>query len=107
MNDSKKRYFRFCTLFLIYLFPLSMVAQEKAKDLAPATTRAQRKAAQKKWKQFRNDERDQKKAVREYHKRIQTKQTIKMMRQERQKGEKMRINKREFILVRWIKSRKL
>jgi hypothetical protein len=91
-------------LLLICMLPLGIIAQEApAKDKAPATSRIQRKAAKKKWKEQRKMEMDQKKAVKQHHKRIQTKDTRKRMRQEKRKSDKMRSNKREFFLVRWFR----
>jgi hypothetical protein len=98
-----KSYFRIVIVFFVFLMPLSVVAQEKTKDKAPASTRAQRKIAKQKWKQQRKDDRAQKKMVKEHHKKLQTKQTRKVMRKERRKGEKARGNKREFFLIRWFK----
>lgn len=92
-------------LLFICLLPLSAISQEAPKDKAPATSRVQRKAAKKKWKEQRKMEMEQKKAVKQHHKRIQTKETRKRMRKEKKKSDKMRANKREFFLVRWFKSR--
>ena len=94
-------------LLLLCLFPLIGIAQEKApaKDKAPASSRIQRKTAKKKWKEQRKNEMAQKKAVKQHHKRLQTKETRKRMKRERKKGEKMRTNKREFFLIRWFRNR--
>lgn len=100
-----RSYLRIFALFFIFLLPLSVAAQEKPKDKAPASTRIQRKAAKAKWKQQRKDDRDHKKMVKEHHKRIQTKETRKNMRREKRKSEKARQNKREFFLIRWFKYR--
>jgi hypothetical protein len=97
---------RILTLLLIALLPLQALPQEQTKDKAPATSRAQKKAAKKKWKEQRKMEKEHKKAVKQHHKRLQTKKTRKEMRKERRKGEKMRQNKREFFLVRWFKNRR-
>ena len=98
---SKKLFF----LFICFL-PLVSLSQEAPKDKAPATSRAQRKAAKQKWKEQRKIDMQQKKAVKQHHKRIQTKKTRKEMRKERKKGDKLRANKREFFLIRWFKFRK-
>lgn len=97
--------FRKIILLLIILAPVSVLAQEQKseKDKAPASTHAQRKAAKKKWKEQRKIEMQEKKAIKEHHKRLQTKETRKRMRKEKRKGNKMRANKKEFFLVRWFK----
>lgn len=92
-------------LLLICLLPLASFTQEAApKDKAPATSKAHKKAAKQKWKEQRKLEKDQKKAVKQHHKRIQTKETRKNMHKEKRKGEKMRANKKEFFLIRWFKN---
>ncbi len=92
-------------LFLICLMPFFVIAQEQKseKNKAPASTRAQRKSAKHKWKEGRKIEKEQKKAIKEHHKRIQTKETRKTMRKQKRKGERMRANKKESFLVRWFK----
>jgi hypothetical protein len=90
---------------MIFLVPLMMHGQEQkpTQDKAPASSRAQRKVAKQKWKEQRKVDMEEKKAVKEHHKRLQTKQTRKRMKQEKKKGDKMRANKKEFFLVRWFK----
>jgi hypothetical protein len=108
MNSrNRNSFFRKLILLLICLAPLMTVAQEqKAKEKgAPATSRAQRKKAKAKWKEQRRIERDEKKAVKDHHKRLQTKETRKRMKAERKKGDKMRGNKKEFFLIRKWKYR--
>jgi hypothetical protein len=100
MKNIKKYLF----FLLVCLIPMAAVAQEQTKDKAPATSRAHKKAAKAKWKEDRRIEKANKKAVKEHHKRLQTKETRKRMKQEHRKGEKMRANKKEFFLVRWIKN---
>lgn len=94
-------------MFLLLCFlPLALQAQDKpaAKDTkAPATSRVQRKAAKKKWKEQRKVEMEQKKAVKQHHKRLQTKETRKRMRREKKKSDHLRSNKREFFLIRWFR----
>lgn len=103
----KKSFFRKLILLLICLAPLMSIAQEqKPAEKSPATTRAQRKKLKKKWKEDRRMERDEKKAIKEHHKRIQTKETRKRMKEERRKGDKLRANKKEPWIVRKFKYRK-
>jgi hypothetical protein len=99
---------RKAVLFFILLIPLVITAQEQqsSKDKAPASTHAQRKVARQKWKEQRKLEIEQKKAVKEHDKRLQTKKTRKEMRKEKRKGEKLRANKKEFFLIRWFKYRR-
>lgn len=102
-----RKIFRLLLVLMLFALPVSMHAQEAAaKDKAPATTAAQRKKAKQKWKEQRKIEKEQKKAVKEYHKGLQDKSTLKRMRKEKRKAEKLRQNKREFFLVRWFKYRK-
>ncbi len=98
-------WFRKIIFLLIIIAPVSILAQEQKseKDKAPASTHAQRKAAKIKWKEQRKIEMEEKKAIKEHHKRIQTKETRKRMRKEKHMGDKMRANKKEFFLVRWFK----
>ncbi|MDQ3047472.1 MAG: hypothetical protein M3R27_08005 [Bacteroidota bacterium] len=99
--------FKKIVLLLICMLPLLSYSQEQtSKDKSPATSKAQRKKAKQKWKEQRKIEKQSKKAVKEHHKRLQTKETRKKMKRERRKGEKMRGNKREFFLIRWFKFRK-
>ena len=98
---SKKVFFLF-----ICLMPFVVFAQEAPKDKAPATSRAQRKAAKQKWKEQRKMDMEHKKMVKQHHKRLQTKETRRGMKREKKKGEKLRANKREFFLIRWFKYRK-
>lgn len=91
---------------IICLLPLAAHAQDQAKkddNKAPATSRVQRRAAKKKWKEQRKAEMEDKKAVKAYHKRLQTKKTLRRMKQEKKKSDRLRANKREFFLVRWFR----
>jgi hypothetical protein len=85
--------------------PLIVSAQETktSTDNAPIANRAQRKKAKQKWKEDRIIERDNKKAVKDYHKRLQTKKTLKEMKKEKRKSEKSRANKKENFLMRLFK----
>ena len=102
-----KAYLRKIILLLICLMPFAASAQQappaKEKDDAPATSRAQRKKAKQKWKEDRIMDRGQKKAIVEHDKHLQTKKTLKRMRQAKRKSEKFRANKKEPAIVRWFK----
>jgi hypothetical protein len=91
-------------LLSLFFLPIIGISQEAPPpNKAPASSKAQRKAAKQKWKEQRQIEREQKKAIKEHHKRLQTKSTLKRMNKNRMKGERMRDNKREFFLIRWFK----
>lgn len=85
--------------------PLLASAQETKtdKENSPAATKAQRKKAKQKWKEARIVERDNKKAVKDYHKRLQTKKTLKAMKKEKKKGDKMRENKKKNFFQRMFR----
>ncbi len=93
-------------LLFICFMPLLVAAQETKtdnKENSPAATKAQRKKAKQKWKEARIVERDNKKAVKDYHKRLQTKKTLKAMKKEKKKGDRMRANKKESFFQRLFK----
>jgi len=105
-----KTHLRKIILLLICWAPFFMYAQEaapaKAKDDAPVTTRAQRKKAKQKWKEDRIIDRGQKKAITEHDKHLQTKKTLKRMRQEKRKSDRLRANKKKPAIVRWFKRKR-
>lgn len=102
-----KAFFRKIILICICLVPFVINAQEAPQkaDKAPANSRAQRKKAKQKWKENRKAEMDQKKAVKNHHKQLQTKETRKRMKREKRKAERLRTNKKESGIVRWFKYR--
>ena len=105
---NRKFFFRTLILLFICLPPFVTMAQEQkpATEKSPSTTRAQRKKLKKKWKEDRRIERAEKKAVKDHHKRLQTKETRKRMKAERKKGDKLRENKKESWIVRKFKYRR-
>lgn len=104
-----KPIFRKIILAFIFMLPFMAFSQEamvKAeKEKAPASSRAQRKKAKQKWKEQRKGEMDQRKAVKEHHKKLQDKATRKRMKKEKKKAERLRANKKESGFVRWLKYR--
>ncbi len=100
-----KTFVRTIILIFICLMPVIVSAQEtkKSTDNAPVANRTQRKKAKQKWKEDRIIERDNKKAIKEHHKRLQTKKTLKEMKKEKRKGDKMRTNKKEGFFMRLFK----
>ena len=101
-----KAIIRILFFLLICILPAAAYSQSPVKEKAPATTKAQKRAAKHKWKEQRKLDSEQKKAIKEHDKALQTKKTRKRMRKEKRKGEKMRQNKRDFFLVRWFKYRR-
>jgi hypothetical protein len=72
----------------------------------PLSKSAKRKKAKKEWKEHRKLEMEEKKAIKEHHKRIQTKETRKKMKQSKRKSIRVNEHKREFFLKRWFKRKK-
>lgn len=99
------KFLKYILFLLVLISSVEIVAQEAApkKSESPATTRAKRKKAKQKWKEQRKIEMEQKKAVKQHHKRIQTKETRKRMKRERRKSDNLRKNKKEFFLIRWFR----
>ncbi len=100
-----KPLFRKIILLFICFMPLLAGAQDaKAKmDASPAAKKAQRQKAKQKWKETRIVEHENKKAVKAHHKRLQTKKTLKMMKKEKKKSEKLRANKKDNFFQRLFK----
>jgi Ni/Co efflux regulator RcnB len=89
-----------------FLLSAQKAQQDMDKDKAPANHRAQRKKAKQKWKEDRIIEKGQRDAVIAHDKKIQTKKTLKRMRQEKRKSEKLRANKRDPAIIRWFKRKR-
>lgn len=92
-------------LFCLFLFsvPAISLAQDKASsEKSTPTSKAQRKADKKKWKDDRLKEHQDKKMVKNYHKALQTKKVQKRMKKNKKKAERINDNKREFFLKRWF-----
>ena len=91
------------------MLPFAIAAQDakpkKEKDKAPASSHLQRKKAKQKWKETRIIEKGQRDAITEHDKKIQTKKTLKRMKQERRKSEKLRANKKENSFIKWVKKK--
>ncbi len=93
-------------LILIVSVPLSLRAQEggeKQKD--PPTTRAQRKAERQKWREQRKQEKADRKAVKEHAKMLQDKKTLKRMKRDQRKSDRLNQNRKEFFLIRMFKKK--
>jgi len=89
-------------LLFVILIPLTSIAQEAKKDdkTSVAGTREKRKKAKAKWKETRKIEHENKKAVKQHHKRLQTKKTRKEMKKEKRKSDKLRENKKSNFFSR-------
>ena len=74
---------------------------EKKNDVENA--RMKRQKARMEWKAKRQQERAEKKAIRQHEKRLQTKETRKRMRKDRQKANRVNQNKKQFFLIRLFK----
>ncbi|HEY4797602.1 MAG TPA: hypothetical protein VII99_00850 [Bacteroidia bacterium] len=74
---------------------------EKKNDVENA--RIKRKKAKAEWKAKRNQERADKKAVRDHEKRLQTKATRKRMHKDQRKANRINQNKKEFFLIKLFK----
>ena len=103
-----KFFFRKIIFTAILFAPFIVSGQEKKADAenSPASSMAKRKKAKQKWKEQRKIDMEQKKAVKEHHKRLQSKDTRKRMRQQKKKSEKLRANKKEPFFIRWFKYKK-
>jgi hypothetical protein len=94
---------RILLLLIILGLPSYIYAQDKgdSKSSAP-TSRAQRMADKKKWKEQRLKAHQDKKMVKQHHKMLQTKKVQKRMKKNKRKAERINDNKREFFLKRWF-----
>jgi benzoyl-CoA reductase/2-hydroxyglutaryl-CoA dehydratase subunit BcrC/BadD/HgdB len=75
--------------------------EEKKNEVA--TRRAKRLKAKKEWKESRQKDHSNDRAVRRHEKRLQTKETRKRMRQNRKKANRNNEHKKEFFLIRLFK----
>lgn len=101
MNAIKK-----ILLPLILILPIALFAQDNSgnsEQQKTPTSRAQRKLAKQKWKEERAKKRDDRKMVKQHHKRLQTKTVQKRMKKNKKKSERVNDNRREFFLKRWFK----
>ena len=89
----------------------SITAQTEGGGAGPkkpsiASERKKRKAARKEAREQRRKERAERKAIKAYHKRLQTKTVRKRMKRNRSKSQRINDNKREFFLKRWFAKKK-
>ena len=106
---SKLAYMKiFLKLFLLLFFFISVPAfsqdgGKESKKNEVENRKAKRKKAKAEWKARREKERGEKNAVKSHEKRLQTKETRKRMKKNRQKAARVNGNKREFFIIRWFK----
>jgi len=99
MNTFRKIIF-FIAFITIPAFAFSQTNASKS----PPTSRAQRQADKKAWKQKRLQDRAEKKKIKEYQKATQTK---KVLKKDRKHANRVNQNKREFFIKRWFDRRKM
>lgn len=109
MKSTFSKYF--ILIFVILTF--SITAQQPPGNSTPAskdpgekTRREIRKQERKEWKERRKLEREEQKAIKAYHKRIQTKTVLKRMKRSKRTAIMNNENKREFFLKRWFTKKK-
>ena len=111
MKKKLGKIFFSCLLFLLPFLvysqdaPVNDAAGEQNKS-APMTKRQQRQKDRKEWKEHRKADIEEQKNIKEHHKRIQTKETRKRMRESKRKSTLINEHKREFFLKRWFKKKK-
>ncbi len=86
----------FVSLFISYPAKINAQEEKKEKDKknSPASERVKRKKAKAKWKEERENKLLNEKAIRQHHKRLQTKKTLKEMRKLRKKSKRHNATKR-------------
>lgn len=91
---SLKKLIRIGILALLFIVPVSAQAQQEAKKDSPATKREKRKKAKATWKEQRETKMGNDKAIKDHHKRLQTKKTRKLMKKTRKLADKNRPSRR-------------
>jgi hypothetical protein len=107
----------FIRFIIIFIFTLLLqgagIAQESGgkadapkKDQSFKSKRKLRKADKKKWKEDRRNERAEKKRIRDYHKRIQTKEVRKRMKRDKGKAIRNNTHQREPFFQRLFQKKR-
>jgi hypothetical protein len=89
---------------------LNIPAQDKKTGPKEKTFKQELKSnkqVRKEARERKKMERAERKAIKKYHKRLQTKKVRKRMKSNRRKTARYNDNKREFFLIRWFKNSKL
>ena len=107
----KRKNLKYIFAFILFCFTILTQAQDKKteedkKGTSIKSEREKRRSDKKKWKEERRRKRAEEKAIRDHHKRIQTKEVNKRMRRSKRKAQHVNENKREFFLIRWFSRKK-
>jgi hypothetical protein len=105
-----KRFINISLTFLFSFLPfVPGYAQEKGTGPREKTIKMELKSSRQvrfEKREQRRKERAEKKAIKAYHKRLQTKKVRKRMKESRKAAVRYNDNKREFFLKRWFKNRR-
>ncbi|MCC6370914.1 MAG: hypothetical protein IT236_07920 [Bacteroidia bacterium] len=96
-------------VFLLSVFSLQASAQEKGTGPKTNTIKMELKSNRRirmEKRELRRKERAERKAIKAYHKRLQTKTVRKRMKKSRKSATRYNNNSREFFLVRWFRKKK-
>lgn len=97
----------FISLFAFAALPLtSQSGGAGPKEKSIKSERKIRKELRREAIEKRRKERAERKAIKQYHKRLQTKYVRRRMKNSRKSANRYNQNKREFFVVRWFKKRK-
>lgn len=99
---------RFLYAILFFTFISPYFSQEKTNAPREKTFREELKLNKKRKKEQREKKRVEKlqnKAIKKYHKRLQTKKVRKRMKQTKNKSNLYNDNKSEFFMIKWFKKK--
>ncbi len=100
---NKPRHVFFLFLLFLSLAGFSQTtAPKKEGQEAPKTAWAQRRLAKKQWWEQRINDWEEKKKISTHDKRLQTKKTLRRMKQDRKKAERSNSNSKQNFLQRWF-----
>jgi hypothetical protein len=103
------RFKKIIFILLLFTFSLPYYGQDKGtgpKEKSIASQRKLKKLERREAREKRKKERAERKAVKAYHKRLQTKTVRKRMKHSKKRATLNNENKREFFLKRWFKKKK-
>jgi len=97
----------FFLVLSIFSFAFSAVSQERGgKEKSIKSERKVRKELRREAIEKRRKERAERKAIKKYHKRLQTSKVRKRMKASKKSATRYNQNKREFFIIRWFKKKK-
>jgi hypothetical protein len=106
-SNMKSRIVKLLLLAVVSLFALPAVAQGTGpKEKTVKEELKSNRQLRKERKEKRKLERAERKAIKDYHKRLQTKKVRKRMKESRQHANRNNDNRREFFLKRWFRKKK-